>query len=215
MAHEIAVEGDVGLTDMYTCIHKNDSGTIKVNIAGGDTWEVFVKANVDNYDIALTEAGDESAIYTGTFPAIAAGDYHVVVYQGDKTESSEQHVMGGESYHWDGTNLLENANTVTIGGTTQTANDNGADINSILTGTVTNAQGADVATDVAAMVDGSSRVDVGSWLGQAVTLSTGNKPDVNIDEISDDTTAPANLELDYDGTGYAGGAIKKKATLMP
>ncbi len=61
--------------------------------------------------------------------------------------------------------------------------------------TITNAQGADVATDVAAMIDGSNRVDVGSWLGQAVTLSTNNKPDVNIDEISDDTTAASNLEL--------------------
>ena len=38
-----------------------------------------------------------------------------------------------------------------------------------------------------------SRVD--NWAGQTVTLSTGNKPDVNIDEISDDATAASNLEL--------------------
>lgn len=38
-------------------------------------------------------------------------------------------------------------------------------------------------------------VDVQSWFGTAVTLSDNNKPDVNIDEISDDTTAPATLEL--------------------
>jgi hypothetical protein len=53
-------------------------------------------------------------------------------------------------------NGLADANTVKSGptgsGTAQTANDNGADINSILTGTVTNAQGADVATDVALLV---------------------------------------------------------------
>ena len=134
---------------------------------------------------------------------------------------------------------------IKIAGTTQTANDNGADINailidtnqiqgklptnkfmgssdgadddgninSILAGTVTNAQGTDVATDVAAMIDASNRVDVGSWLGQAVTLSTGNKPDVNIDEISDDTTAPGNLELRFDGTGYAGGTIVSQADI--
>ncbi len=53
-----------------------------------------------------------------------------------------------------------------------------------------------------------SGVNVATWLGQAVTLSTGNKPDVNIDEISDDTTAPGNLELMFDGTGYAGGTTK-------
>lgn len=39
-----------------------------------------------------------------------------------------------------------------------------------------------------------SEVDVVKWLSQAVTLSTGNKPDVNIDEISDDSTAPVRLE---------------------
>jgi hypothetical protein len=43
------------------------------------------------------------------------------------------------------------ANLNTIGQTAQTANDNGADINAILTGTVTNAAGADVATDVIAV----------------------------------------------------------------
>ena len=56
---------------------------------------------------------------------------------------------------------------------------------SILAGTVTNAQGADVATDVAAMIDVNNRVDIGSWLGSAVTLSTGNQPDVNVDRIDD------------------------------
>jgi hypothetical protein len=49
--------------------------------------------------------------------------------------------------------------------------------------------------------DSSGRVDVGEWLGNAVTFGTGG-PDVNINAISDDTTAPANLELMYDGTGY-------------
>jgi hypothetical protein len=51
-------------------------------------------------------------------------------------------------------------------------------------------------------IDASGRIDVAKWIGTAVTLSTGNKPDVNIDEISDDTAAPGNLELMYDGTGY-------------
>lgn len=54
----------------------------------------------------------------------------------------------------------------------------------------------------AAGFDSNQRVNVGQWLSQAVTLSANNRPDVNIDEISDDLTAPANLELDYDGTGY-------------
>lgn len=40
-----------------------------------------------------------------------------------------------------------------------------------------------------AMLDGNNRVDVGSWLGNAVTASSGN-PDVNVESI-DDIDAPA------------------------
>ena len=40
-----------------------------------------------------------------------------------------------------------------------------------------------------------NEVNVVQWLSQAVNLSTGNKPDVNIDEISDDSAAPPLLEL--------------------
>lgn len=57
-----------------------------------------------------------------------------------------------------------------------------------------------------ALIDGGDNLDVNvaQWLAQAVTLSTGNKPDVNVDEISDDATAPQNLELQYDTTGLTG-----------
>lgn len=53
-------------------------------------------------------------------------------------------------------------------------------------------------------VDANSRVDVGSWLGTAVTTSaTTSKPEVDVNSVSDDASAANNLELDYDGTGYA------------
>ena len=56
----------------------------------------------------------------------------------------------------------------------------------------------------AAGFDSNGRVDVGSWLGTAVTTSsTTSKPEVDAFSISDDATAANNLELDYDGTGYA------------
>ena len=44
----------------------------------------------------------------------------------------------------------------------------------------------------------SGRVDVGEWLGNAVTHGTGG-PDVNVNAISDDTTAAALLELQIEG----------------
>lgn len=154
------------------------------------------------------------------------------------------------------------ANVNTVGQTVQTANDNGADINtlitnvgspanidsggatlsdnlkkiaddnsgatfdattdslnkirdnelqSILAGTVTNAQGTDVAADVAAMIDGNNRVDVGSWLGQAVTLSTGNQPDVNVDRIDDVAVSTVATDGKLHVRNDAGGTIQAAA----
>lgn len=58
----------------------------------------------------------------------------------------------------------------------------------------------------AAGFDSNGRVDVGSWLGTAVTTSaTSAKPEVDVNSISDDATAADNLEATYDGTGYANG----------
>jgi hypothetical protein len=55
----------------------------------------------------------------------------------------------------------------------------------------------------AAKADSSGRVDVGSWLGTAVTTNgTTNKPEVDVSAISGDSSAADNLEADYDGTGY-------------
>lgn len=45
-------------------------------------------------------------------------------------------------------------------------------------------------------------VNVEEWLDVAVSLS-GNLPNVNIETISSSNEAARNLELDYDGTGYA------------
>lgn len=51
--------------------------------------------------------------------------------------------------------------------------------------------------------DANQRVDIGQWLSTAVTISsTTNKPEVDVNSVSDDATAADNLELDYDGTGY-------------
>lgn len=55
----------------------------------------------------------------------------------------------------------------------------------------------------AAGFDTNQRVNVGQWLGTAVTTSaTTTKPEVDAYSISDDATAANNAELAYDGTGY-------------
>lgn len=57
-------------------------------------------------------------------------------------------------------------------------------------------------------VDANSRVAIGKWLNQAVTLSsTTLKPEVDQFSISDDATAADNSELQYDGTGLNGGTF--------
>jgi len=84
-----------------------------------------------------------------------------------------------------------------------------------VTGTLTNSN--------LAFVDSNERVDIGEWLGTAVTMS-GNYPDVNCQDwgaasasmgissgslpqvdtysIYDSSTVSANVALDYNGTGY-------------
>jgi len=52
-------------------------------------------------------------------------------------------------------------------------------------------------------IDASGRVDVGEWLGTAVTTSsTSAKPEVDAYSISDDAAAANNAELAFDGTGF-------------
>lgn len=55
----------------------------------------------------------------------------------------------------------------------------------------------------------TGRVDLAAWLGTAVTVSsTTGLPEVDTKSVSDDATAANNLELMFDGTGYAGGTTK-------
>jgi len=51
--------------------------------------------------------------------------------------------------------------------------------------------------------NGEIDADINRINGQLATTSTGNLLDVNVAEISDDSTAADNLEATYDGTGYS------------
>lgn len=60
-------------------------------------------------------------------------------------------------------------------------------------------------------IDGNDRVDVGQWLGTAVTTSaTSNKPEVDMNSISDDAAAANNLELAMENgaAGYVASDMK-------
>jgi len=77
---------------------------------------------------------------------------------------------------------------------------------------ISDAGGLDMDATVGALTfTTANKIDarVDNWAGTAVTISgTTALPEVDAKSISDDATAANNLELMYDGTGYAGGTTK-------
>jgi len=114
MAHEITFAWQLDVT-LFAAIFKNDAGTYKVNIAGGDTWEAWNDVNVDDYDIPLTERGG-GGMYTSTFPVIAAGVYFIVIYQGSALDGSDPPVGGNEVY-WNGSSAINISSGVNLAST--------------------------------------------------------------------------------------------------
>lgn len=118
MSHEIRHITLPNLTDLWATVYKNDSGTFKVNINGGDTWEVWSDPNIDNYDITMTDKGH--GVYTCDFPAtiVAAGigvnAYLVVVYQGPKTSAC--YPVGYYYIEWDGTGIIADVVSLSAAG---------------------------------------------------------------------------------------------------
>ena len=78
MANEIHIDYDSGNT-LYAII-RNSSG--QVNIVAGATFEDYTAANIANYVITLTENGDGSGRYVGSFNANlnVAGRYTIQVF---------------------------------------------------------------------------------------------------------------------------------------
>ena len=142
MANEIQVTGlGTGITDLFVYIIQAtgaDIGKVRDVVAGA--WDAFVLADLGDYDVALTEAG-VSGIYLGDMPALAAGRYIVVPFQGVPASQSITAYYDGALMVWNGTAEVFDIDTsgrVDVGkiaGTAQTANDNGADINAILVDT--------------------------------------------------------------------------------
>lgn len=65
----------------------------------------------------------------------------------------------------------------------------------------------------AAGFDANQRVNVGQWLSQAVTLSAGNLPDVNIDELKDSAQSATDLQ-DFADAGYDPGTNKVQGVVL-
>jgi len=97
VAHEIRFGYALNKT-LWAAVFKNDSGTWKVYNTG-DSWEAWNDANVADYDISLSE-GTGGGCYTGTFPEIDAGVYHIIIYEGAVAATDPP--VGHGIVHWDG-----------------------------------------------------------------------------------------------------------------
>lgn len=105
------------------------------NTAGTPNFETLTVANWGDYDIALSESPASSYFYVGTFPAISgnmvAGWYWVDIYSGATAINNT--LVASYFGYWDGTTFKWWGNdTLTVGGTLQTANDMSGDIDTIL-----------------------------------------------------------------------------------
>jgi hypothetical protein len=97
MANEIKAKFTANAVDLYACVFNSLKQVYDVIGASWVTWD---DANIDNYDIALAENGG-GGLYFADFPALAAGVYTVIVYQGTQIATDE--VVGSGVMNWDGT----------------------------------------------------------------------------------------------------------------
>lgn len=83
-------------------------------------FETYATAQLENYDVALSEQGTASGYYTGTFPTdiTTAGVYSVVVYDraGGSPAETDTLVATGD-LHWTGSVVAEYANVERWNGT--------------------------------------------------------------------------------------------------
>jgi hypothetical protein len=100
MSNEIIFPHDTpALTSLYAVILNNVGQAFNTVTPG---FEAITDANWDDYAISLTEGGTASQIYLGDFPAVAAGVYTVLVYDGAAPSVGDT-LLGAGKMDWSGT----------------------------------------------------------------------------------------------------------------
>ena len=92
----------------------DENGQIWDAVAGA--WDAYLTADIADYDIALTELGTASQIYTGTFPAtIEAGSYWVHYRdQAGGAPAETDTIVATDRVEWSGSGLLSRASWANI-----------------------------------------------------------------------------------------------------
>ncbi len=100
MANEIKAQYKQDEGNVYACVFNSSKQVCTVATGVFGTWN---DSNIDDYDVALAENGG-GGMFWGDFPTtIAAGNYTVVAYQGDKDASGDDIELGSSEIRWDGT----------------------------------------------------------------------------------------------------------------
>ena len=100
MAGEIQIQATSGAT-IYALIYN-----INGKIYNGSDFETWSDANVDIYDIQLTEQGT-SGFYIGDFPAISSGLYSLVAKnQSGVSPSPGDLLTGAGNISWNGSEVI-------------------------------------------------------------------------------------------------------------
>lgn len=111
MSNELVIRGlDSARTDVFFTIEQPSTGKVR-NITDS-TWDTFVLADLNKYDIPATE-GDGGANVSGTYYAnmagsgLGAGRYIRNAYLGDPTAPSISAYLQGTYIDWNGTSEVD------------------------------------------------------------------------------------------------------------
>jgi hypothetical protein len=161
------------------------------------------------FDIGLVDSAD-----TGSFkasPTIAAGDFQVSTDNGAFANLTTLPIVSPAG----SLNVKVNLSQAEMNGDKivvqciDAAGDEWDDVLIFIDATVANVDDIVRSTTPAntLAVDANNRVDIGQWLGTAVTTSaTSAKPEMDVFSVSDDSTAANNLEILFDGVEGFGSA---------
>ena len=107
MAGELQIRHTTAATGVYAMVF-NATGSVWAT--DSSAFEVYATVDITDYDIAFTELGTASQIFTATFPtAIAAGIYHIFVKDGSGTAAEADTYVTDYWVEWDGSILLPRA----------------------------------------------------------------------------------------------------------
>lgn len=112
MAGELQIRHTTGATGVYAMVF---DATGNVWATDSSAFETYATVDITDYDIAFTELGTASQIFTATFPsAIAAGTYRIFVKDGSGTAAEADTYVTDFLVEWDGTKIVSRSSWASV-----------------------------------------------------------------------------------------------------